>query len=401
MKRKTINNITNRIIGTWAYYGLLALYFTACSSEEVQTDNSVVHIASVSKTKGSSDTEPTPPDGTYYLGYKTQVGATVSNSIQPLELTDGTIAETGLYWASINKEPDGKAFFTLSNVSEEEEYPEKNDILWADCSIWMQSLTFQLKHLMAGVKVELELGGDLSDTNIEKVELSAIRQEFTFDRNTGIVTPEGNSSVLTLENSGQDTDTDWSILLPPQERTDDMELVVTTGGSNSKVFKRKLPYSMIEGLGNGQSQSIPLVFRAGHRLVLTAKVTDNTDYTIFFTGATLKDWEYVGSYGVVAKPAGIYTETELKDWTVKYNRYKQDKSETNRKALLRYGTLQDGKWTFTISRNIEVTNSANLEKINDFTDILARLNNYKIKGIIQDDLMQTGTGADISNDLFE
>lgn len=397
MKKKTINNITNRIIGTWIYYGLLALYFTACSSEEVQTDNSIVHIVSVSKTKGSSDTELTPSDGTYYLGYRTQVGEAVSNPIQSIELTGGIIAETGLYWANINKESDGKAFFTLSNVSEEE-YPEKNDILWADCSIWMQSLTFQLKHLMAGVKVELELGDDLSGTNIEKVELSAIRQEFTFDRNTGIVTPEGNSSVLTLENSEQDTDTDWSVLLPPQERTDDMELAVTTNG---KVFKRKLPYSMIEGLGNGQSQSIPLAFRAGHRLVLTAKVTDNTDYTIFFTGATLKDWEYVGSYGVVVKPAGIYTETELKDWTVKYNRYKQDKSETNRKALLRYGTLQDEKWTFKISRNIEVMNSMNLEKINDFTDKLTRLNNYKIKGITQDDLMQTGTGADISNDLFE
>lgn len=398
---------------------LSAILCAACSPDdsetgETGTSDGLVRIASVTETLRTGTTKSAsgiaPADGTYYLGYKTEVGGGMAYPVHAVGLTGGVIAETGLYWANIRREETGNtAFFTLSNVGETEQqqpaFPEGNDILWGSCSGWMAPLDFVLSHRMAEVMVKLEFDL-LPSATIEQVSIGAIRQGFVFDRQQGVVTPAGDASELLLKPvSGVTDGTEWSELLPPQNRTKEMELRVTTfDGSQRRVYKRMLPYSMIESIGSGQSQSIPLVFRAGYRLILTAKVTDNTDYTVFFTGATLTDWQYKGPHSVVAKPAGIYTETELKDWTRKYNAYQADKSDKNRKALLRYGVFDENtdKWTFTLSRNITVTNKTDLEPIASFSDTLTRLNNYRLKDITRLELItETEPGATVETDLFE
>lgn len=409
------NKKTNRRFGVWASGALLALGYTACSSEMPQTGagaDEAVRIASVSEVTptigAGATTTLVPADGSYYLGYQTEVGGAPSYPVRAVEVAGGTIAETGLYWASVQPDETGnKAFFTLSNVGVEGQgamqYPAGDDIVWGSCTAWMAPLNFTLSHRMAAVKVELEL--DLSPSaSIEQVTLAAIRRGYDFDRQTGLVSVSGASAEWTLEPASATSGTDWEGLLPPQNRTDAMELRVTTlDGTLRRVYKRTLPYSMIEAIGSDQSQSIPLVFRAGYRLLLTAKVTDNTDYTVFFTGATLVDWEYKGLHGVVGKPAGIYTETELKDWTQKYNAYQADKSEKNRKALLRYGTFEaaTAQWTFTLSRNIPVSNKNNLTPVTLFRDRFDRLNTYQITGIEQQDLFTAfATGASVTAGIF-
>lgn len=413
-----MKNKNNRpVLAAGISCALFAFLCAACSSEELETSgagtpDAPVRIASVTEvlrggaTKSASGVAPA--DGTYYLGYKTEVGGAVTFPVHAIGLTGGTIAETGLYWVSIWHEQNGKAQFTLSNVGETEQkepvFPEGNDILWDSYPAWMAPLMFALSHRMAEVEVTLEL--DLpTSAAVEQVSIGAVLQEFTFDRQQGEVTPGASASELVLDAvPGVPDGTGWRALVPPQHRTDEMELRVTTlDGSVRRVYKRKLPYSMIESIGSGQSQSIPLVFRAGYRLALTAKVTDNTDYTVFFSGATLTDWTYEGSHSVVAKPAGIYTETELKDWTRKYNAYQADKSEKNRKALLRYGTPDSGeKWTFTVSRNITVTDKSDLEPITVFYDSLEQLKDYRLKGIVQADLIAgLRPGANVDSTLFD
>lgn len=408
MKTKKID----RIWRAAAAAGLFAWIGTGCASEMPAgglAGGEGVQIVSVTETlynTGASASALVPADGAYYLGYQTEVGNVVTSPVQSVSLTNGTLGETGLYWANITAEASGgTAYFTLSNVGENEQkemvFPEKNDILWGNCSAWMKALEFVLSHRMAAVRVELDT--ELAPgATISRVSLCAVRSGFAFDRATGEVSPSGDGAEMQLEAASGDAFTGWSTLLPPQARTDAMELkVVVSDAGAQKVYKRKLPYSMIEAIGASESQSIPLVFRAGYRLLLTAKVTDNTDYTVFFTGATLVDWEYKGSHGVVAKPAGIYTETELKDWTLKYNAYQADKSEKNRKALLRYGVENAGNWTFTLSRNIQVADKKNLTPVAAFYDTLERLNNYRIQGITQGELItDLKPGASVAAGIF-
>lgn len=409
MKTKKID----RLFCGMAASALFAFIGAGCTSE-VPADGmpeggGVLRIASVAETLYSTGTSAStliPADGAYYLGYRTEVGNVVTWPVQSVTLTNGTLGETGLYWANITPDASGgTAYFTLSNVGENEQkemlFPEKNDILWGDCSAWMKELEFVLSHRMAAVRVELD--SDLSPgAAIGRVSLCAVREKFGFDRASGQVTPAGDPAEMLLDATSDASASSWATLLPPQARTDAMELKVTVSdGGHEKVYKRKLPYSMIEAIGAAESQSIPLVFRAGYRLLLTAKVTDNTDYTVFFTGATLVDWQYKGSHGVVAKPAGIYTETELKDWTVKYNAYQADKSEKNRKALLRYGVESGGSWTFTLSRNIQVADKKNLTPVTAFYDKLERLNNYRIQGIAHDELItELKPGASVATGIF-
>lgn len=408
MKTKKID----RLMRGMAASALFACLGAGCTSE-VPADGipqgGGVRIASVTEAyygTGASASTLIPADGAYYLGYRTEVGNKLTSPVQSVTLTNGTLGETGLYWANITQEASGgTAYFTLSNVGENDQkemlFPEKNDILWGNCSAWMKELEFVLSHRMAAVRVELD--SDLAPgATLSRVSLCAVQEKFGFDRASGEATPAGDPAEMLLEATSGSSASGWTTLLPPQARTDAMELKVTVAdGGQEKVYKRKLPYSMIEAIGAAESQSIPLAFRAGYRLVLTAKVTDNTDYTVFFTGATLVDWEYKGSHGVVAKPAGIYTETELKDWTVKYNAYQADKSEKNRKALLRYGVENAGSWTFTLSRNITVADKTNLTPVAAFYDTLERLNNYRIQGITQGELItELKPGASVTAGIF-
>ena len=347
--------------------------------------------------------------GEFFLGYKSSAG---QEQLHDLTLSDGAIVgaimsgtsyESGLYWVNVAKNsPDNtKSFFTLSNVDENESgnmvFPTDKNILWGSYTAWQQPLKFALSHRMAQVKVILTLS---ISANVNAVSISAIKQAYTFDREIGVVTAADPATELMLTKN--DADGSWEMLLPPQNRTDQMELKVVM--SNGKTYKRKLPYSMDQSLGGGNWESIPLVFRQGHILELTATVTENIDYTIFLTGATLKEWIYIGNQSSVVKPAGIYTETELNDWTKKYNSYIGDKSENNHKALLRYGVYTSGgnpEWDFIISRNINVTNPGSLTPITIFNDKLSKLNNYKITGISASALITAqGTGASVDPAIF-
>lgn len=415
MKYRNIITETEKLLAGILFAGICA----ACSSEFSETETEelsgkTVQITSVHKEAVTKSDNPLlPPDDTYYLGYKTTVESTVNAKIHPLTINSGVIEGTtgkddrydsGLYWANVTKEAPGTAKFTLSNMEEKPDdtvYADEKDVLWDSREAWMAPLTFTLSHRMAQVSVELTstLGDDVT---IKSVSITSVKQSYKFLRESGTVEATASGTSLSLSKDDDTGKEVWSALLPPQDRDDNMALTVVI--STGQTYSRKLPYSMIQNTGGNDTESIVLKFRQGYILNLTANITDDIDYTIFFTGATLENWLYKGEHSVVAKPAGIYTESELKDWVTKYNAYQENKSEKNREALLRYGTYkadETPQWTFTISRNIVVTTPDKFAKITKFYDKLERLNNYTIN-MSKDQLIgSVGSGATIEDDIFQ
>ena len=344
----------------------------------------------------------TPPDGNYYLEY---TSGSSTAMLHDLALVDGVIQgetpgapfESGLYWVNIQKEAENKATFTLSNMSDAESgvtlFGEK-DILWSTNTVaWgtAAGVAFELQHRMAQVVVEFTFDEIVAD-EVDKVSLLAMQTSYTFTRADGTVTPVEAPVELELTRvTGTDN---WSALLPPQARTNDMTLRVE---SDTKAYQRPLPYNMSEDLGGGNSQSIPLAFRSGYILALTAGVTNNIDYKIHFSGATLKNWQYLGSNSVVAKPAGLYTESELNDWATKYNAYRTAIGGADEQkafnALLRYGEYASSQWTFTVRRKIAVANPDALTKITNFVDKLDQADVSYTINIDQADLITNSTGT--------
>lgn len=118
MKTKKID----RIWRAAAAAGLFAWIGTGCASEMPAgglAGGEGVQIVSVTETlynTGASASALVPADGAYYLGYQTEVGNVVTSPVQSVSLTNGTLGETGLYWANITAEASGgTAYFKIIN----------------------------------------------------------------------------------------------------------------------------------------------------------------------------------------------------------------------------------------------------------------------------------------------
>lgn len=391
---KIYNKKTVRLM-VWS---LLIPLCGACVSEESEIDTfsegTIRFSAQQMEMKGNLATNTTPADkGTYYLGYKENG----ENVLNPITIGDGGIvAETGLYWAKVTKDGDKGANFTLSNVGQGKEgnpvIPESRDILWAKDTKWGGKLQFILQHLMAQVKVELSFGDQINPADIKSVYLVNMGTDIQFDRVGGIVstTPAKGETELTYIADAAH----YYYLLPPQDRSEEMQLKVVT--NKGKVYARKLPFAMSQDIGDGNREDIPLRLRSGYILHLEAKVTNNPDLTVFFTGATLVDWQKIGDSTIGVKPAGIYTSNELLEWATEYN-ISRDKDNIH---LQRYGMYNEAtsQWTFTLKRDITCSKPATVI-ISSFVDQLE--GSAKVTGVKQGELLTLGAGGSVAENIFD
>lgn len=376
------------------------LLLPGCTSETIDgpdgNSDEVRFTATLDPNAFTTKATTAAPAGTYYMGYKT--GKDTVSAVT-VEGDAGKVSGTGIYWMNIALETDNKSFFTLSNVKRKEDkdsIPADRDILWAsDKKSKGTKLSFNLNHLMAQVRVTIETPKDWNET-IRTVSLENMQNDIAFDRTAGTANAAGNMTEITLPPvSGTDY---YGLILPPQGRTDTMALKVTT--REGKSYKRALPFSMDEKTDDGKWAGIPLKFRAGYILELTAEITNKLDYTILFTGATLQDWKYIGTSTIPARPAGIYTAGDLDRWISDYNEVKTDPEKSYK--LKKYGNETDKapRWTFYLRRDIDASSVKGV--ITDFTDILTQETSgeYHIKNKPQDDLLKLGTNGEVTNGVF-
>lgn len=381
-----------------ALWGWLIPLCTACVSEESEIDRMspegvICFSSQLQIMKGAApvaaNEAPTP--GEYYLGYRENKQPAIKSVTIG---KDGDVTTTGYYWSTVSPD-EGKtneATFTLSNIKDKETELANKDILWANDIKWGGNLKFILNHLMSQVRVELTLDAEVG--TIQKVMLTHMGIEVNFDRTAGEVTtvPSTNSIELTLDATGKY----YYAYLPPQfrDKQDRMQLKVVT---DKGAYARKLPFAMSQDIGGGIREDIPLEFRKGYVLTLEANVTNTPDLTVLFTGATLKDWQNVGTSTIPAKPAGIYTEKDLIEWAKAYQRGKE---ETNFQ-LEKYGTYSGGQWTFTLIHSVTVTSVPASPYITDFRDKLMRRGSAIIKGVTQAQFMTVTSPGTVDSDIFE
>lgn len=347
---------------------------------------------------GAFATKATPtaaPAGTYYLGYTTS-----KDTVSAVTVTgsEGAVSGTGIYWMNVALTNNNKSAFSLSNVKRENDQdiiPEDRDILWAKSEKKKgEKLDFTLKHLMAQTKVTIKVPDNWED-NITEVSLVNMQNDIKFDRKAGKADAAGDKTTITLSPLA---DGKYGSILPPQDRQDKMVLKVET--EQGKIYQRPLPGSMDELTEGGTWAGITLRFRAGYILEITAEIKESLDFTIFFTGATLQDWNYIGTSTIPARPVGIYTPGDLKQWIEDYNAVKKGTKESY--VLNKYGALSEGKWTFYLRRNIDASSIDGAVKIADFTDTLTQQSSgtYKISGKSQSDLLTIGTNGTVADNIF-
>lgn len=387
-------------------YGLCMFLLPSCESNEVLLEKEISPDAminlSVTKQETITKESEYADAGTYYLGYK-ENKEPVIKSVEVA--TGGTVSKTGFYWINVTADEVGKsgATFTLSNVTADgklkvdgnykllNEIANKADILWASDKKWGQVLDFTLQHKMAQVKVTFTVGENIT---IEKVSLKKMGTGINFDRSKGEVTPLKEDEIFLSKVGESDT---YAVLLPPQKRTDDMLLFVQTDRGK---FSRTLPVAMSQPIDpskpDGPREDVPLSFKSGHVLELTAGIKGSQDLTILFTGATLVNWIDKGNAIVPAKPCGIYTAAELNEWAETYN---ANHEGTNYK-LLKYGIYANDKWTFYLRRSIKAKEETTpIDK--DFADnLICIVNTYQISGITKEKLFTGTITGNVSNDLF-
>lgn len=398
--------IQMRMIGRLIFCSLLMLLMSSCEWEEKLLEGGIASDKMIQLSVSMQENTVTkadshPAKGTYFLSYKEDKAPVIKD----IEVgTNGVVLNTGFYWINVTADEAGKngATFTLSNVTadgklkQENEYKDLNeiattaDILWANDKKWGTELDFTLKHKMAQVKITFNVDASLT---IENVYLKSMGTGITFDRSTGEVTPKGTGDITLLPVKGKDNT--YSVLLPPQGRDNTMQLFVKT--TDGKSFARTLPTAMSQPIDptkpDAGREDVPLSFKSGHLLELTAGINDNQDLTILFTGATLEEWTFIQNAIVPARPSGIYTASDLDEWAKAYN---AGNTFTNYK-LNKYGEYKDDKWTFTLKRNI--TAKSETTPITSFSDELVGESSCQIDGITKAYLFHKITGT-VSDDLF-
>lgn len=399
-------------LGHLAFAEICICLLSACQSieteiEEADLTPSVYLSATLEEEAITKATPLYPPKGTYYLGYQEtkksdgtpneeglltvsplyvgEMGVISDDESTPPEGSDGSY-KTKYYWINIKQNDGSNADLTLSNVGRDKDtdlFPADNDILWGKQTVWLKPLPFVLSHRMAQVRVYLEI--DKTDINqtaptISTVSMNYVRDQFTFSRTDGVVTASEGSAEKELSKSTDASSKDYyGSILPPQERINEgkvLQLQVTT--DDGKTYVGNLPYGMSQFITGSttEREDVPLQLKAGHILELTATITDNTDYTVLFTYATLVDWKYIKTVRVAAKPAGLYLASELEACITEYNK----NSEATNVKLLKYGVYEDSTWKFTLQRSIAATSIMGPFKDSAPTLTQTAAGTYKITG---------------------
>lgn len=377
-------------------WGSMALVFISSCSQEAETDllgdDTQVSIVSAYVQTRAVDPEYVPlGNGTYYLNYKTNESSSVSKELK-VTLTDGIfekLGKTDILWNSVNTNNG----FTLSNsqdtkstlqIGHENKNDIKDDIIWGQIKpATSYELSFTLSHRMAKVQVSVE---HPDGWTVNEVHLEGLSPKYTFKNENGTVTAENPDQATNLTLTSSEDGTPYESLLPPQGRNGKgsapgvlVVQVTKAGEATATTYKSILPYAMREEISSGQWSDVVLGFKAGHILNLTATIKDTSDHNIYFTYATLTDWTDKKGGIISVRPAGIYLPSDLQGLIAAWNT--DPKNETK---LKKYGKKDDAKWTFTLRRNINVTDMGPSSFTNATTEnfMLTRLDgsSYQITG---------------------
>lgn len=359
-------------------WGSMALGFISSCSQETETehfdnDTRVSIVSAYVQTRAIEPEYVQPGNGTYYLNYKT-ISPLESKQLS-IELTDGIfekLGKTDILWSSVNTDNG----FTLSNrqditdavqIGNKVNNDIKDDIIWGQIkSATSYELSFTLSHRMAKVLVSVE---HPDGWTVNEVHLEGLSPMYKFKNEDGTVTAETpNQATIIL--TSPEADSPYESLLPPQERngkgSDPGVLVVKvtkTGEYSPTTYKNILPYAMREEISSGQWSDVVLAFKAGHILHLTATIKENDDHNIYFTYATLTDWTDKNGGTISVRPAGIYLLNDLQKLITAWNADPKDETK-----LRKYGSKTEGKWTFTLRRDIDATSISSSSFIDATTD---------------------------------
>ena len=342
-----------------------ALGLNACSDEMAsrhENPSSQIVLSSVD-VKGESSSTEKVADGTYYFGSTSKQDV---YNYTPVKITNSLIGEVAAYWENIKL---GKV--SLSNSLDIEKEDKPIDLLWGAIEVSkISKLAFTLHHRMASTEIDLNIP---TSWEIKSVILTDLKKQYKFSNKEGDIKTTDDAKVgeIVVEK----TENTYSILLPPQEKGDNSALIVVVNdGSKDRTYSRKLPYAMAQEISKDQWEDIPLRFRAGYRLVISATIQEAANDDIQFTYATLVDWKAQNGGTASARPAGLYSVADWEAFVVAYD----TKDEIR---LLKYGTKSNDNWTFTVQRTIDMSGKT-VTKVSDFasTDKLTAKTNCYIIG---------------------
>lgn len=369
--------------------GILALSSCSEQIEDIDkgTSSQVILVApQVAEHVEARSTTPAKA-GNYLFGWKSKANKDILTSVTVK--SGGEIGKIGVYWENITP----NATLTLSNAGNftaADNQTKPIDILWGKLdkqSSTTNALKFTLYHKMSQAKIKLAIP---NLWNITSIQMTDLKKQYTFSNLDGTVNPCGTSEEAIDINTK-----DATVMLPPQEKGENSKLIVkvTDDQGLSRTFSHKLPYAMAQNPNGGdQWEDIVIKFRAGYILEISATITNNLNNEIHFTYATLTDWKSKTESTISARPAGIYT---VDDWNKFADIYNTNSEETN-VLLCKYGTYSSG-WTFTIQRNIDMTDKK-VTKLNSFSGKLKATAPYCIKGKNAEDL---GVEGKLDGDVFQ
>lgn len=382
----------------------IGLALTACTEKDpvvqLQADSQTIALsASIDEGNptGTRVTSGTIEEGTYYLSF-----ADPTDALQSVEtLFENSIGYPWVYEAASGEDQESQSYplnwenvttsgrnatFYLDNVETDEttqtiqlgkdykaseynaEANDKNDIVWGKLQnvAWnTQTLSFTLTHRMSRVRVEIGYESVTLPTDpVYTVSLSGVKTiPESFNRTTGVITPNATTSSIDLLKDGElteDGNFTPSWILPPQTfATERPELTIEVlTGDEATTYRGTLPAYMFPNTNTptddddfefgGEPQ--PLEFQAGRLLtirVTLVKEVGNRD--ILFLPAVVEEWNNIGTIGgLISRQLGIYDEA---DWEEVVNAYNEDPSESNA-TLKRFGTYSDGKWTIHVFAHI-------------------------------------------------
>ncbi|MCH5214855.1 MAG: hypothetical protein J1E97_06635 [Muribaculaceae bacterium] len=271
--------------------------------------------------------------------------------------------------------------------------PEK-DFLWGSVQKHNNSnlYDFDLHHTMAGVRVKISVDNSIDGNLVDLYDLSKAEVYITnlqlypasFSRTTGDVTLAENKEAdekLVLVNTLGSPSAPWGeeiewkendatnpeetvyitseFVLPPQIPSEENwpELVVrfpnpSIEGAAAKPvleFYGKIPKAMFTNYPEGTNYALDLSFLREHILELRTHLSQNPP-ELMFMPVMVYDWVSWGPYTVVGQQQGIYSSQQLLDIIDYYK-------ENNTRMLERYGSVENGKWTFNIFNNLKLRHS--------------------------------------------
>lgn len=425
----------------------IGLALSACSEKDPvvqpQADSQPIALsASIDEGSltGTRVASGTIEEGTYYLSFADPTNAEALQSVETLfengigypwvyEAASGEGEAPQSYplnWENVTTSGKSATFY-LDNVETDETAPiiqlgeaykaseynagadDQNDIVWGRLQNvgWNNpTLSFTLTHRMSRVRVEIGYEGVTPPTDpVYTVSLSGVKTiPASFNRTTGAVTADNETSIITLLKNGDLTEIgnftpSW--ILPPQRFATNgrPELIIQVlAGGETTTYRGKLPGYMFPNTNTPTDdddfefggEPEPLEFQAGRLLTIRVTLVDEVGKRdILFLPAVVENWHNIGTIGgIISRQLGIYDED---DWREVVTAYNEDSSESNA-TLKRFGTYNNGKWTIHVFANIGDENVTDFQRLNNSEHIDLRFTGGNVYGKNDiDDLVQQST----------